>query len=91
MHARRRTLLKCLRSFAQISLCDAQSAVPAKNIFQGVRAPDPVRARQQWHACVNRMRCVARRNNATRLHKTRHFFVIAKTKPRIACIDRSWG
>jgi hypothetical protein len=38
VRARRSALLNCLRSFAQISLCDAQSAVPAKNIFRGSRA-----------------------------------------------------
>jgi hypothetical protein len=33
VRARRSALLNCLRSFAQISLCDAQSAVPAKKYF----------------------------------------------------------
>jgi len=44
MRARRSVLLNCLRSFAQISLCDAQSAVPLKIIFRGARALDRVRA-----------------------------------------------
>jgi hypothetical protein len=44
MRARRSVLLNCLRSFAQISLCDAQSAVPLKIIFRGSRALDRVRA-----------------------------------------------
>jgi hypothetical protein len=39
MRARLSMPLNCLRSFAQISLCDAQSAVPAKNIFRGSRVP----------------------------------------------------
>jgi len=44
MRARRSALLNCLRSFAQISLCDAQSAAPAKNIFRGSCGLDRVRA-----------------------------------------------
>jgi hypothetical protein len=39
MHARLLAPSNCPRSFAQISLCDAQSVVPAKNIFPGSRVP----------------------------------------------------
>jgi len=91
MRARRSVLLNCLRSFAQISLCDAQSAVPLKIIFRGSRALDRVRAGRQRIACVPRVRCIAVRRHAKGMHKTRHFFVIAKNKPRIACIDLRFG
>jgi hypothetical protein len=66
MRARPSALLNCLRTFAQISLCDAQSAVPAKIIFRGSRALDRVRAARQRIAGVIRVRCVVRRRHANK-------------------------
>jgi hypothetical protein len=78
----------CLRNFAQISLCDAQRAASAKNIFRGCAPLDHLvegRSRIDRGAC---MRCTEYGRDVTRLHKTRRFFAIRKIVPRVACIDR---